>query len=128
MNIKDFSEDKCRTCQQTLTCQFNGISMTKYCSKDHMSLYYRVVDMSAPVSEWRLINVLFKYRFGRKLYEVQYYPNNTSLMPYDKGFFISIRRHGVLIMSMFEEEYYKKLHGKTNKEIRDRVELLETFT
>lgn len=112
-------KNKCHICKNKLEFQYHGISQTTYCPKDHIQIIYHLKDLSDPYGEMEATNLYFKYRLGRKFYDFAFYPQQN---------FMSIRRQGSLIISMFMPEYLEKYYKMTDKELQEVVEVLETFS
>lgn len=114
-------KNKCHICKRKLQVQFHGISSVTHCPKDHVSIHYNIKDLSDPYSEMEATSLFLKYKLGRKFYEFAFYPTL-------KVNFMSIRRHGRLIISMSLKEYTDKYHAMTDAELKEAVEILETFS
>jgi hypothetical protein len=112
---------KCHICNTKLDVQFWGLTQSTQCPKDHISIHYASKDLSNPYDEWVISAVFFKYRLGRKFYDFAFY------QMVDKPF-MSIRRQGILIASMFMTEYAEKYYGMSDKELKESIEVLETFS
>lgn len=114
-------KNKCHICKRKLQAQFHGISSVTYCPKDHISIHYNIKDLSDPYSEMEAVSLFFKYKLGRRFYEFAFYPTL-------KVNFMSIRRQGNLIISMSLNDYISKYHEMSDKELKEAVEILETFS
>lgn len=114
-------KNKCHICKRKLEVQYHGISSVTHCPKDHVNINYHLKDLSDPYSEMEATSLFFKYRLGRRFYEFAFYPTPEQN-------FMSIRRHGCLIVSMSITEYMSKYYKMSDEELRTAVEILETFS